>query len=463
MLSKAIFKQTLKSNYKLWIIFTTIMCVMSALIIAVFDPKMFSGMTDMVKNMPGLADMLGDRMDKMTSLLGILSESFYTMQGIILALIFIIMTANSLIASQVDRGSMAYLLSTPTKRITVVRTQAVYLISSIVAMFLAVTMIGLATVQIAHGGIFTKAYTTDVKAAATLLEKSEADIENNLNLILKDDNALKEGANSRNIEVDVYTAYLNQKMTNNAYQAAASTLGIDVDKIAENPALIKESADALSESARVMGMEPTLYSAVLDQIIAQQTAASEQSKEMQTKIMTGITAAADVLKMDAADLVSDMGKIKENPDALTAMVTASGLPEQIITPLINQQLAADEITIDKGIDFSVKNYLMMNLGALLLMFAISGISFLFSCIFNLSKNSLALGAGIPVAFFIFHLMAQIDESLEGFKYLTLNTLLDTNAIISGNSYWFQFTVLAVLGVILYVIGAKVFTEKDLPL
>lgn len=36
-----------------------------------------------------------------------------------------------LVASQVDKGSIAYLLSTPIKRTTVVRTQALYLITAI--------------------------------------------------------------------------------------------------------------------------------------------------------------------------------------------------------------------------------------------------------------------------------------------------------------------------------------------
>ena len=49
-------------------------------------------------------------------------------------------------------------------------------------------------------------------------------------------------------------------------------------------------------------------------------------------------------------------------------------------------------------DVSISDYLILNLGLLILMFATSGISFLFSCVFNLSKNSLAFGAGIPLAF-----------------------------------------------------------------
>lgn len=58
---------------------------------------------------------------------------------------------------------------------------------------------------------------------------------------------------------------------------------------------------------------------------------------------------------------------------------------------------------------------------------------IFSCLFDLSKNSLALGAGIPIAFFLFLLMSKFSESLEGLKYFSMNILFDTNAIFNGDN------------------------------
>lgn len=261
MLSKPIFKQTLRANIRLWLIFTVIMSVFAVVLIAVFDPSTISGVGQLIEGTP-LANLLGHR-----TFLGMLAQTYYSLHGVILPLIFVIMTANGLIASQVDRGSMAYLLSTPTKRSTVVRTQAAYMILMLVLMFAIVTLVG-------------------VFSILTLQSKSDV----------------------------------------------------------------------------------------------------------------------------------DMGK-----------------------------------------------FLMLNLGLFLLMFATSGVSFLFSCLFNLSKHSLALGAGLPLAFFLFHLMAQVDSSLEGFKYISLNTLFDTDAIISGKSYALQFVLLFVIGIMLYVAGMRIFQEKDLPL
>lgn len=64
----------------------------------------------------------------------IVGTIFYKMAGLLLPIIYIIMTANNLIAGQVDSGSMAYILSTSTKRNQVVFTQAVYLVGSLFAM-----------------------------------------------------------------------------------------------------------------------------------------------------------------------------------------------------------------------------------------------------------------------------------------------------------------------------------------
>ena len=237
MLSKTIFKQTLKANFKLWFIFTLILLVFTAVLITVFEPSTISGVSDMVKGTP-LENMLQN-----TSFLGMLAQTLYSLHGVILPIIFIIMTANSLVASQVDRGSMAYLLSTPIKRSTVVRTQAVYLISSLFVMFLLMTIVG-------------------------------------------------------GISINVFQS---------------------------------------------------------------------------------------------------------------------------------------------GLDVEMTDFLTLNLGLFLLMIVTSGISFMFSCIFNLSKNSLAFGAGIPLLFFLFQLMAKASSDLEWFKYLTLNTLFNTDAILSGEGVYFFYS------------------------
>lgn len=72
----------------------------------------------------------------------IVGSIFYKLAGLLLPIIYMIMASNNLIAGQVDSGSMAYVLSTSTKRKTVVFTQAVYLIGSLFTMFLLTTATG---------------------------------------------------------------------------------------------------------------------------------------------------------------------------------------------------------------------------------------------------------------------------------------------------------------------------------
>lgn len=72
----------------------------------------------------------------------VVGSIFYKLAGLLLPIIFMIMASNNLIAGQVDSGSMAYVLSTSTKRKTVVFTQAVFLVGSLFAMFTLTTLTG---------------------------------------------------------------------------------------------------------------------------------------------------------------------------------------------------------------------------------------------------------------------------------------------------------------------------------
>lgn len=115
----------------------------------------------------------------------------------------------------------------------------------------------------------------------------------------------------------------------------------------------------------------------------------------------------------------------------------------------------DNLDIDK--------FLLLNLGAYLYHLSISSICFCSSCIFNTSKNSLTIGAGLPLIFFVISLLVKMSEDLSFMKYLTLNTLFDTLAILNEETFIPQFLAMGIIAVVLYFIGIKVFKKKDLPL
>lgn len=105
MISLPLLKQTIKSNWVIWSAMTAVMTVLCV---------QFSAM-------------------EMTQ--SLLFTIFYGMMTTILPGIYVLVTANKLLASQVDRGSMAYVLSTPIKRSAVAVTQTVFMVVSLVLLF----------------------------------------------------------------------------------------------------------------------------------------------------------------------------------------------------------------------------------------------------------------------------------------------------------------------------------------
>lgn len=110
MFSFPLFKQTVKANWLMFAVMGTLMSVFLA---------QFAGM-------------------KMTQSLLLLI--YYGMIGLIMPTIYILISSNKLLAAQVDKGSMAYVLSTPKRRITVCSTQMIFQIGTLLVMFSVATV-----------------------------------------------------------------------------------------------------------------------------------------------------------------------------------------------------------------------------------------------------------------------------------------------------------------------------------
>ncbi|MDR2867413.1 MAG: ABC transporter permease [Acholeplasmatales bacterium] len=267
LISKPLFKQTLKSNWKLWAAITGVM----ALLLIMITGVMGSVITKRLADNPGMAGMMGAN-----NPMAVASNMFYGQMAVMIILVYVIITANALVASQVDKGSMSYTLSTPIKRTTVTMTQMIYLLGSLLASSLVL-----------------------------------------------------------------------------------------------------------------------IVSHVLGSLIG-------------------------------------------------------------------------------GITINFGQIILVNLGLFLLSCAIAGISFMASCIFNLSKNSLLIGAGVPVLFYVFSMVAQMGEpsvpgmdgipALANFKYVTIMSLFNTSDIAakSSNIIW-SFIALALIAIVTFTIGHLIFKKKDLPL
>ena len=94
----------------------------------------FSGdeleLSDMVETLLSSIGISQDDLDRLQEMdfSAMITRIYFTGMGVLILFLFVIIAANGLIASQVDRGSMAYLLSAPNERQTIAYTQILYLL-----------------------------------------------------------------------------------------------------------------------------------------------------------------------------------------------------------------------------------------------------------------------------------------------------------------------------------------------
>lgn len=126
MFSLTLFKRDIKSNYKLILIFLAILTLYSVSIVYMYDPKTTSAFEEMAKSMPEVMKAFG-MASVGSNLTEYIANYLYGFIILMFPIIFIIILGNKLVISYVDKGSMAYLLATPNKRVKIAFTQAVFM------------------------------------------------------------------------------------------------------------------------------------------------------------------------------------------------------------------------------------------------------------------------------------------------------------------------------------------------
>lgn len=110
----------------------------------------------------------------------------------------------------------------------------------------------------------------------------------------------------------------------------------------------------------------------------------------------------------------------------------------------------------------ITRYIILNICTLFLWFAIGSISFCTACFVSESKYYYLIGAGLPIAFFMFQMLGNMGEELECFKYISLYSLLPADKIVSGaNDFWLPVMALLGITIILSIIGSYHFKKRDL--
>ena len=118
-------------------------------------------------------------------------------------------------------------------------------------------------------------------------------------------------------------------------------------------------------------------------------------------------------------------------------------------------------------DLDIKKFLLLNVGLYGLLFFIGGmcrgLGDVYKRQFNDSRYSYGVGGGLAVVFILIQMLSQVGDKLEKLKYLTPLTLFQPDKIIAGDSSAIvYFAVLYIIGLIMYLVGIRIFMKKDFP-
>ena len=510
MLSKPIFKQSLQSNWKLWLIITIVASMIISGFIISYDAAGYASIAEAAE---GTA--FSNILSTLTSLLGSL-ENFYKLIAVILGIVYVVFTANNLVVNEVDSGSMAYTLSTPIKRSSVIFTKSLYLILSVVLMYTVISLAGLTASQLNYNNVTGYAITEDVEAAAKTLNHDEDYLSERLYLIQEDEDIMREAAIARDMDTEAYAIYLEDVIRERSYEEAAEIITderydiydddddmededieITMEELMEDPGMILDSNDALAAGARLYGLSTNDYrKIILDEMNDLESSeeaeeeATEEDKEQEAEeeqepqptasqeattpqrqltednaellLQTVIDSSATALNL-SSDQVSENLTLLKDPEALVLSTQTTGLNEEQITSMANHAMVSSARSVDKALEFDVETYLWLSLGLLLLILAMSSIAFFASTLFNRTGMALAIGGGIPFAFFLITMIQQLMDSADGLEYITITTLFDTDAILAGGEFGWGLVALGAITFVLYTASNILFTKKDLPL
>ena len=104
----------------------------------VFTPETINGFQSATKGTAVSHIMEGNG-----TLIGFMSNSFYAIMAIIFPMVYSIMVGNRMIAEKVDKGNMAGFLSTPTTRLQITVSSAVYFVLSLALMWGISSIVGI--------------------------------------------------------------------------------------------------------------------------------------------------------------------------------------------------------------------------------------------------------------------------------------------------------------------------------
>lgn len=147
VLNRALLRFNLFSNYRLLGVVGLVLSGLVVLVMGVFDGEAFVELNSAQGSLP--INPLGDT----SSLNGLLANQYFGLFVVLLSMIYVVVCGYRLIGSRVDRGDMAYLLSSPVSRGRIVGSGIFYLVSSLVVLFLLIAGVGVGAAEFFQPGV----------------------------------------------------------------------------------------------------------------------------------------------------------------------------------------------------------------------------------------------------------------------------------------------------------------------
>lgn len=142
-MSFPLFISNIKSNRTTWLIMLAVYSFYYSIIISMYDPEGLDAWDEMLGMMPeGFVQAFGwDMMG--STLTAMIGTALYGFLVYLFPMVVSIVVNHRLLATHIDKGSMAYLLATPNSRKTIAVTQAMFSLASITLFFTLVTGVGI--------------------------------------------------------------------------------------------------------------------------------------------------------------------------------------------------------------------------------------------------------------------------------------------------------------------------------
>lgn len=166
-MNAAVFKNTLKRNWKLLVVFLALLCFYLAVIISLVDVEHMEKTKELFGMASDFLGMFSISVASMTSPLNYTASVFFSVLVMALTMVFYVLQASGLIARQVEDGSLACTLSAPVKRGSLALTRGVYLICCMAVLFIGIFTTG-AVMLGAYGSFDMGAYANLVGVAFML-------------------------------------------------------------------------------------------------------------------------------------------------------------------------------------------------------------------------------------------------------------------------------------------------------